>query len=256
MEIFINELSLNEQYSNENDFTKAIIEFTAIVSLLKKEVRQSEFFKYSNFIYNRKAVYNQNFLASIARIKDKTIKISFKDIVFNKTNPKDWRNEKYHKETDDFYCKSLEKNVNNTSLAEISERKILFNKRTFILLNFIFSDFRNINNVELIKNKKDKVLIDSIDTKEKAIKWLNVHYYEELILKDKKRFKPTNRISYKCETQIYVEIETKYYWYFDNFHKTHFEVFDRTKKHIGEANLKGELDTSKRDASKDGKIEI
>lgn len=50
---------------------------------------------------------------------------------------------------------------------------------------------------------------------------------------------------------VYKEKSTGYYWYLDNFHKTHYEVFDKTgKKHIGEANLDGKIDFSRADSKK------
>lgn len=59
------------------------------------------------------------------------------------------------------------------------------------------------------------------------------------------------RTAYQFQGQtIYQEIRTKHYWYLDNFHKYHYEVFDSNKKHIGEANTEGHIDTSKCDKSK------
>ena len=49
---------------------------------------------------------------------------------------------------------------------------------------------------------------------------------------------------------VYREKRTNYYWYWDNFHNYHYEVFDSKGKHLGEANLDGELDTSKKDKPK------
>lgn len=45
---------------------------------------------------------------------------------------------------------------------------------------------------------------------------------------------------------VYHEISTNRYWYLDMFHKTHYEVFDKNRKHIGEANLNGEIDFTKK----------
>ena len=49
---------------------------------------------------------------------------------------------------------------------------------------------------------------------------------------------------------VYREKENNRYWYLDNLHKNHYEVFDSTGNHLGEANLEGELDTSKKDKNK------
>lgn len=50
---------------------------------------------------------------------------------------------------------------------------------------------------------------------------------------------------------VYRHKATKYLWYLDNMHKTHYEVFDsHGKKHIGEATIDGELDQRKKDSRK------
>lgn len=50
--------------------------------------------------------------------------------------------------------------------------------------------------------------------------------------------------------RVYVELATNRYWYLDNLHKDHYEVFSPQGIHIGEANLNGELDYTKRDIEK------
>ena len=50
---------------------------------------------------------------------------------------------------------------------------------------------------------------------------------------------------------VYRQKRTGFLWYLDNFHKTHFEVFEHQgKRHIGEASIDGELDRSKKDSKK------
>lgn len=52
---------------------------------------------------------------------------------------------------------------------------------------------------------------------------------------------------------IYQELATHRYWTVDNLHygkAAHLEVFDKTGKHIGEADLQGNIDCSKRDSKK------
>jgi len=51
--------------------------------------------------------------------------------------------------------------------------------------------------------------------------------------------------------EVYREIATDRLWYFDTFHKDHFEVFEpRGRKHIAEADLNGIIDFSKADDTK------
>lgn len=61
-------------------------------------------------------------------------------------------------------------------------------------------------------------------------------------------FQKTNR-QFQGKT-IYKEKKNNRYWYLDNLHKNHYEVFDCNGRHIGEADLEGNLDTSKKDNNK------
>lgn len=49
---------------------------------------------------------------------------------------------------------------------------------------------------------------------------------------------------------VHEELATGNLWYLDMLHKTHYEVFDRNYKHLGEADLNGSLDKNKRDFSR------
>ncbi len=59
-------------------------------------------------------------------------------------------------------------------------------------------------------------------------------------MRDETRFRKTNRPPQQDAT-IFEEIKTRYFWYIDNLHKDHFEVFNAIEEHIGEANLNGEI---------------
>lgn len=64
-------------------------------------------------------------------------------------------------------------------------------------------------------------------------------------------FERTNYLHDKM--RIYRNLSSGDYWYYDYFHKDnkeHFEVFDATGHHKGEANINGVIDTTKRDSSK------
>lgn len=66
-------------------------------------------------------------------------------------------------------------------------------------------------------------------------------------LDDKKRFKKLNGKQFQGQP-IYKELNTGCYWYLDNLHKNHYEVFDPTgDKHLAEASLDGIPDYSKAD---------
>lgn len=70
-------------------------------------------------------------------------------------------------------------------------------------------------------------------------------------LTDTHRFQKCTNIAPPQGSSVYKEIATGYYWYKDNFHKTHYEVFDSVgKRHIGEANLDGVINKEKADKRK------
>lgn len=70
-------------------------------------------------------------------------------------------------------------------------------------------------------------------------------------LTDTTRFKKCSNIGPIQGASVYKEIATGYYWYMDNLHRTHYEVFDSLgKKHLGEANLDGVINKNKADQNK------
>lgn len=70
-------------------------------------------------------------------------------------------------------------------------------------------------------------------------------------LKDITKFEKCANIESVQGATVYRERATRHYWYLDNFHKTHYEVFDSLgKKHLGEASLDGILDKGKADKNK------
>ena len=58
-------------------------------------------------------------------------------------------------------------------------------------------------------------------------------------LENKSKFQKTNKIE---QGQIvYRELKTGNFWYLDNLHKDHYEVFDSNGKHIAEADMDGKM---------------
>ena len=171
----------------------------------------------------------------------------FKSLL-NYFNEPFWENSQKHNSLDTYeYNKT---NVTGFSLAEACERDK-------IVISFYHSDFSN-PKLNIIKNHQN-IEIDNLFQKENYIeiaynrriidkcKYLERKFELGLIdlLENECRFTKTSLVG------IYQEKDTNYYWYLDNFHKTHYEVFDSTgKQHIGEANLQGRIDTSKRNSVK------
>jgi hypothetical protein len=144
MEIFINEVSLEGQYTSESEFVRAIKDFIEIFKLLNKKTDNKQVYKEdSKLLVNYKAIRESNFSASLNLIKDKSVKQNFVDIVFNKQNPKEWRKEQLHCPDDlfDYLNNETSKNVNDTSLAEVSERFLKNKDSIYLVINFKSSAF-------------------------------------------------------------------------------------------------------------------
>lgn len=280
MEIFINEVSLEGQYLNDVEFKEAVIVFKAIFDLINEKIKDKQIYKEdSNFFVNYEAVKGSNFNQSLNQIKDKSLKLAFMNVFFNKLNPKEWRKEQIHSSTDSFDCLIINeqyKIVNETSLAEIAERKLQNSSSTYLLINFINSSFHlvhpHITNcclITIVKNNDEVncIKLDGLDNKSALEDWLehtfNLSYsvYDELssdpprdeqtILRDKQRFQKTS--SRWHDRAIYREVATDRYWYVDNLHfgkSAHLEVFNKAKSHVGEADIEGNIDECKRDQNK------
>ena len=259
MEFFINELSLEGQFHSDRAFEQAVVLFIEIFSYIREKIKEKKLYKDSLFA-NRTAIKNENFQASFNRIKNRDIKEAFKRIIFDKLNPRDWRREQVHPGDINYRCPMLDNCcVTDTSAAETAERKLLHPETEKVLINFTCSQFEKFPGLTLrvIKEDEHDVSIDVpfVERKE-HIHTLVVFELEPIdsYLRNPSRFRKTPIIIQG--RAVFEEIETKRLWYLDNFHKTHFEVFDRNIKHLGEASLEGILLDRKRNPKKDNTFEV
>lgn len=126
----------------------------------------------------------------------------------------------------------------NHSVAEACERDR-------VIVSFRDSELFREETLSILKNGNEQIGIDNL---------VNVGHYVNVLLqrgiiysfslKDGTRFQKDGRIVQG--QNVYREINTGYYWYLDNLHKNHYEVFDRNGQHIGTANTDGVIDPSKR----------
>ncbi len=274
MEIFINEVSLEGQYATETEFQEAVKAFNAIFSLINQKIKAQKLYKESQLLINYEAIKGSNFMISLNKMRDKSLKRAFTNIVFNKLNPKEWRDEQVHSVNDyfDYVTETKSQDVRNTSLAEVTERSLQNSETIYLLINFKHSQFvkshPNISKcfiIPIVKNNDEEnpINLDCLDEKSALENWLKVkvNLYDESVNKppkdeqsiliDNTQFEKTALI---CQGRsIYQERATHRYWYVDNLHygkAAHLEVFDKMGKHIGEADLQGNIDYSKKDSKK------
>jgi hypothetical protein len=271
LEIFINEFSLQEQYLTVAEFKEAVIIFNNLIQILQESIQKG------STVYNDRerlvlysAIKSYNFPKSLNKLQ-KDVQTDFLDIMYNRNKTINWRTEQVHLTEDKFYY--FDTIVTDTTLAEVAERKLQNKNSIYLVINFQNSSFNHPHAdiqacclISVVKNSTIPIEIDGLDNQEGLSHWISLKFPSygnnsytprdnQTILDDKERFRKTSNIFQG--RNIYVERETCTYWYIDNLHigkASHFEVFDKRGKHIGEANLNGDIDISKRDPNKKLKI--
>lgn len=150
MEVFINELSLNSQFNNYEDFKKGVNHFIDLLIAIS-EVRPDDCLVfYSELLYSYHLLYGSRFDTSMKHNVDLNQRFLSN---FQRLTPRLW---KIHQEHDSFSIYKYRGNsCNETSLAEIAERNISRNNYKGILINFIDSDFGEDINADVVKYLKD-----------------------------------------------------------------------------------------------------
>ena len=248
MEIYINECSLTGQYFSETEFSEAVIAFMAIFD--KVNEKNLIAYKQSNILLNKKALLDSVFPSSLEQLRNKSLKEAFKRLVFNRSNPKDWTLEQRHVPSDVFLCPVIDDTLENTVLAEVAERQLQdLNEMPRLLINFKNSPFEDIK-IDVFKNDENyenPISLDCTDNHIGLVTWLE--QYEETkkakdyLAKSEDFIKTTFNVQ---GAAIYKNKQSGRYWYLDNLHKTHFEVFNAQQEHIGVADLDGNLDETKK----------
>jgi len=279
MEIFINEVSLEGQYFTETEFTEAVKIFLDIFFTIKDKIKDKQIYtEESQLLVYYEAIKGSNFISSLNEIKDKRLKRAFIRTVFDKLEAKEWRGEQIHSINDyfDYVSPTETRDVRNTSLAEAAERYLQHQDKLYLLVNFANSSFNQTHPqiqdcciISVVKNNEEAkpINLDGLDNKAGLKNWLEVRCRwsdfeyddtskvpptdKQTVLRDSTRFEKTSGVIQG--RTIYRELRTDRYWYADNLHigkAAHLEVFDKTGKHLGEADLRGNLNTLKKDLSK------
>ena len=266
MEIFINEYSLTGQYYDKEEFETSLKTLESIFYFINETVKSEskQIFGDISIFVDYKAIQGSNFFASFKN-SNPQIRKQFRENVFVISGAKNWDSEQVHSYEDKFFYLSSDKdvhNVSNTSIAEVTERTLQNPNNNYLLVNFINSifcvnnfqhpDIRECFSIPIVKNNSEEfpVKLDCLDNKSAIENWLREKQVLkdpdlEDCLKDTTRFKKTSII---CQGRsVYQEISTQYFWYLDNLHRNHFEIFDPTGKHHIRV---GDLDGNSRESTK------
>lgn len=137
-------------------------------------------------------------------------------------------------------------------ISEAAEAKLHEAEDETILINISNAYVNNRDSVHVIKDAihytelPQLITVPVANNEIEFSEWHTTLASPEFSVRDKSRFQVT---AFKWEKQsIYLEIATGNFWYYDYFHnenKMHYEVFNPTGIHLGEANTDGVLDTAK-----------
>jgi hypothetical protein len=238
MDILMNELSLSGQYASREIFVEEILPslikiLDEIQNLFNATIYKSQQF-HSSRVTETDTIHDilignlSRQYPSIKKFKTQLLSILFADPYWEKTRK--------HLEGDSYTYEG--NNVCNHSVAEACERDK-------IIVSFRDSELFQEKTLSILKNDTEEMVIDNLFN---AGHYSNVLHQRGIIyrfsLKDGTRFQKDGRIVQG--QNVYREIDTGYYWYLDNLHKNHYEVFDRNSQHIGTANMDGYIDTTKK----------
>ena len=240
MDILLNELSLSGQYASREFFVEQILPslievLDEVQNLSKATIYKNQQF-YSSKVTRTDTINVHDILAgelsrqypSIRKFKKQLLSHLFDDLY--------WEPTRKHLEEDSYTYKG--NNVCNHSVAEACERDT-------IIVSFRDNELFQEKTLSILKNDTEEMVIDNLFN---AGHYSNVLHQRGIIyrfsLKDGTRFQKDGRIVQG--QNVYREIDTGYYWYLDNLHKNHYEVFDRNGQHVGNANTDGVIDPSKK----------
>lgn len=238
MDILLNELSLSGQYASKEKFVEEIL--PTLIGVLDEiqELSNATIYKSQEFYLSRVTKGDTIYSILVGDLSRqypslRKIKLQFRSLLF--ADPY-WEATLKHSESHSYTYEGND--ICNHSVAEACERdKIIVS----------FRDSTNFSSQSLIvlKNSTEEIILDNLFN---AGHYSNVLHHKGIIyrfsLKDDTRFKKDGRIVQG--QNVYREIGTGYYWYLDNFHKNHYEVFDGSNQHIGTANMDGNIDRSKK----------
>lgn len=181
-----------------------------------------------------------------------------------------WRPSRSSIETTNYSCEILNEVLQDESLCEAAERKILSEEIDLGMISAAGSFFENQGQLNVLKPDTEQTAELRNASSLAAIRqWIVAqrgHYdtesntaprdYQTALEQHPERFQRTGRYwnVAGADRRIYRETETGRYFYVDEGHpgpSAHLEVFDPDGKHLGEANIStGALNASKKDRDK------
>jgi hypothetical protein len=232
MELLLNELSLSGQFESVDQFVeKGVLNILGVFAELQEEDKVLKKYDFYSYRVTSSESIHDVLAGSLSRTYDELRR--FKIHIAKFFDEPYWEKSQRHDASLEYSFQA--KAVSNTSLAEACERDR-------IIISFIHEDFKN-SPISVSRSTED-IAIDNL--------FEDGHYTTVLharglltVFSLKNRTQFTRTSLFRQGKPVYRELATGNYWYLDNLHKNHFEVFDANEDHLGIADLKGNLDTTK-----------
>lgn len=248
MQVFINEKSLHGQFTDHTiaDAIKTFISSIKTINDLQIDKRILT----TKFFFDFKAIEETHLGSILSAPAHKELQQTF---VLNIKNSGKWEDERMHDPKSSYIDNRTGTNYVNTSIAELSERKIQVDELKGLLINFSQSLFAELLKIEVTKGiGNKKVILDCSFDEDSVIKWLITNRFidPDEAYKATSKFAPRDyQTVLKNDTtfeltelrnqgrKVYKRVGTNELWVTDNFHigtKAHIEVFhEETRKHLG-----------------------
>lgn len=262
IEIFLNERSLHAQFRDLAEVSTSLVGINQVLARIA-DLKQGKRAFYDSQLYNAPTTSNRNFSSCLEHIPNKSVRVQFKLLFRQRLGFISWRAEQLQA-----VCSYVwnGQEVTDSSVAELAERSL--QNRIGFLLNFSPSDFPSGHCIEVQKELSEAVILHSVNSESDLDQWcksfpkLSLTQFdpacgrppldEETCLVYAGRFQRMHGLRNKGR-QVYLERKSSLYFCVDSGHRrddAHLEVFDARGNHIGEANLDGDINLSKADATK------
>ncbi|MEK6288032.1 MAG: hypothetical protein AABO57_20115 [Acidobacteriota bacterium] len=250
---FLNEHSLGDHGASEaslNFFLLAAQELAREGTILFKD---SHFFLTADFAREFNALS-----------LPKDVRALIRELVFGERYYRCWRPERLSNDIDQYTCHEPVLALQDHSICEAAERKILDNGLEASLLSAEDSAFQDRYQISVSKDRtRQQIELRCLSSLSLVRRWVTEQrgYYDPasavapkdfqtILLKLPDRFRATSKIERRGFRRVFEEMETCRLYYVDEGHpggSAHIEVFSAHGEHLGTADINtGELDGSAR----------
>lgn len=232
MELLLNELSLSGQFASIDHFVEhGVLNVLRVFSELHNVDLVLKKYDFHSFHVTPSQSIHDVLTGSVSRTYDELRKFKIHlSRVFDKPY---WEDDQKHDVNSKYFLAGI--SVSGTSLAEACERHK-------VIISFTHESFLN-TQISVDCNGK-LVTIDNLFEEGQYTTLLHTRGLLAVFsLNNRTLFTRTNLC--RQGKPVFQEIATGNYWYLDNMHRDHYEVFNANEDHLGVADLAGNMDTSK-----------